>query len=46
MALLLGTAENLIPADGLRKSAQIGLGLVFVSYTVTELVRIIGRMGV
>lgn len=46
MALLLGAAENLVPAGGLQKTAQVGFGLVFVSYTVEELVRIIGRMGV
>lgn len=46
MALLLGVSENLVPTGEMKQTAQIGFGLVFVSYTVTELVGIIGRMGV
>jgi len=46
MALLLAAAENLVPNGSLQKTAHAGFGFVFVSYTVTELVRIIGRMGV
>lgn len=46
MALLLAAAENLVPSGSLQKTAKTGFGFVFVSYTVTELVRIIERMGV
>lgn len=46
MALLLGAAENLVPSGAMQKTAGVSFGFVFVSYTVTELVRIIGRMGV
>ena len=44
--LLLGAFENLVPAGGMQRTAQTGFGLAFVSYTVAEIVGIIGRLGV
>lgn len=46
MILLLGAFENLVPAGGMQRTAQTGFGLAFVSYTVAEIVGIIGRLGV
>lgn len=46
MALLLGAGESLLPTGGMKRTAALGAGLAFVSYTVKEIVGILGRLGV
>ena len=46
MILLLGAFAIRVPAGGMQRTAQTGFGLAVVSYTVAEIVGIIGRLGV